>query len=686
LPVSLARPELSFGLLALPFLSFLILFFFGKKLPRQGDWLGIGTTAGSFLLALFILAQVWNGPPQALNWDWFTLGIGANKISFSVGIYLDALAGLMLALVTFISLLVQVFSVAYMHHEPGYARYYAYLSLFTGAMLGLIFSSNLLVLFIFWELVGFASYLLIGFWFEKSVASQAATKAFLINRLGDVGLLLGLFGLYSLFKTFNLTELNQAFSGQNPTDSAFLTLVGLGLFCGCIGKSAQFPLQIWLPDAMQGPTPVSALIHAATMVAAGVYLLARCFAFFTPDALLVIAIIGTITAVLGGLAALFQNDIKRILAFSTISQLGFMVLGMGTGNPEASLFHLFTHAFFKAALFLISGLIIHAMHHALAELPDHEETDRQDIRNMGGLRKVLPVTFWAYLLAFGGLAGLPFFSGFLSKDAILSGAWAWAEAKGGGLYFAIPDLGFAAVLLTGFYMARQLFYVFFGEFRLNFSPEALRENKFRETSFFLLIPVILLSLLSLAFFFAPNPFNAESGWLYGQGKLFRHLANPPAGNHTIYLLTAIFSTVMALAGIGLAWWQYKKQTLVPAANAVYAEPQNQLARFTFRQFYLNEVYTFLFLKPALFLSKTVAVSDQKVLDKALHFFSKSMVVFSKMIGWFDRVLVDGLVDLIATISAATGSLGRKLQGGEVQQYYLYSILGLGALLLYVLVF
>jgi NADH-quinone oxidoreductase subunit L len=463
-------------------------------------------------------------------------------------------------------------------------------------------------------------------------------------------------------------------------------LVGLGLFCGCVGKSAQFPLQIWLPDAMQGPTPVSALIHAATMVAAGVYLLARCFAFFTPEALLIIAIIGTITAVLGGLAALFQNDIKRILAFSTISQLGFMVLGMGTGNPEASLFHLFTHAFFKAALFLISGLIIHAMHHALVQIPDMEEVDRQDIRNMGGLRKVLPITFCAYLLAFGGIAGLPFFSGFLSKDAILSGAWNWAEINGGGFYYFIPALAFAAVLLTGFYMARQLFYVFFGSFRLEFIPENLREKPNQEASFLLLIPVVLLALFSLAFFFSLNPFNAESGWLYGQGKL---VATPEIHNtesHTIHLLTGIISTVLALAGIGLAWWQYKKQPLVPAANVLSLEPQNWFAKLTFRQFYMNEIFSFIFLKPVFMFSRTVAKTDKKVLDAALHFLGKGTVVMAKIIGWFDRIFVDGIVKLVAAISAWLGSVGRKLQGGELQNYYLYSILGLGLLLLYVLVF
>lgn len=678
--------ELSLGLLAIPFSSFTLLFFLGRKLPRYGDWLGIGSTAICFLLSLSVLFQVWNGAPQTVDWNWFSLNAGGQEINFTAGFYLDPLAGLMLSLVTFISLLVQIFSISYMHHEPGYSRYFAYLSLFTGAMLGLVLSSNLLVLFIFWELVGFASYLLIGFWFEKHAASQAATKAFLINRLGDVGLLLGLFGLYSLFQTFNLQELNHTFLTQNHTNSIFLTLVGLGLFCGCVGKSAQFPLQIWLPDAMQGPTPVSALIHAATMVAAGVYLLARCFAFFTSEALLVIAIIGTITAVLGGLAALFQNDIKRILAFSTISQLGFMVLGMGTGNPEASLFHLFTHAFFKAALFLISGLIIHAMHHALAQIPDMEEVDRQDIRNMGGLRKVLPVTFWAYLLAFGGIAGLPFFSGFLSKDAILSGAWNWAEMQGGGLFYLIPALAFAAVLLTGFYMARQLFYVFLGNFRLDFKPENLRDKPNREASFLLLIPVVLLALFSLAFFFSLNPFNAESGWLYGQGKLVATSEIQHTENHTIHLLTGIISTVLAMAGIGLAWWQYKRQPLVPAANALSSEPQIWLARLTFRQLYLNEIISFLFLKPAIVLSKTVAKTDKKLLDGALHFLGKGTVVSAKLIGWFDGFFVDGLVNLVALISTWLGSFGRKLQGGELQNYYLYSILGLGLVLLYVLVF
>ncbi|WP_317193613.1 NADH-quinone oxidoreductase subunit L [Adhaeribacter terrigena] len=679
------------GLLLVPFVSFLILFFFGRKLPSQGDWLATLTGGISFILSFVIFTQIWTGTPQHFRWTWFSLGETTKTLDFSAGILLDNLAAVMLVLVTFISLLIQVFSIAYMHGDKHYSRYFAYLGLFTAAMISIILADNLLLLFMGWELVGFASYLLIGFWFEKKAAAKASLKAFLINRLGDVGLLLGLFGLYALFQTFDLTELNNSFSAQNPTISTYLTLIGLGLFCGCIGKSAQFPLQVWLPDAMQGPTPVSALIHAATMVAAGVYLLARCYAFFTPDALLIIAIIGTLTALSGGLAALFQHDIKRILAYSTISQLGFMVMGMGTGNPEASLFHLITHAFFKAALFLIAGIVIHAMHQGLNALPYHEEVDRQDIRNMGGLRRILPITFIAYLLAFGGIVGLPFFSGFLSKDAILSGAWAWAESKNNRLYFLIPDIGFISVLLTAFYMTRQLLFVFFGKFRLNLDPKTLRHSIRNEASVLMLIPVVLLALLSLASFFAVNPFNAASGWLYGGNQLMPQLPNmllrAIAENHEIHVYTAFLSTTLALAGIAFAWFKYRNLELKigRVASAYSAEPLNPIARFTFRQFYLNELYRFAFIKPALKLGKTVAFFDKKVIDGLLHFFGMIAVVGAKIIGWFDRIFIDGFVNLLAWFSGSLGKMGRNLQGGELQSYYLYALLGLMLVVLSILV-
>lgn len=674
-----------------PFGSFLVLLFFGRKFPRQGDWFAIFTAAITFLFALGIFSFTWNGEPQHFRWNWFSLGATAKPLHFTAGLLLDSLAGVMLVLVTFISLLVQVFSISYMHGDKHYYRYFAYLGLFTAAMISIILSDNLLLLFMGWELVGFASYLLIGFWFEKKAAARASLKAFLINRLGDVGLLLGLFGLYSLFGTFDLADLNSSFLRQNPTDSTFLTLIGLGLFCGCIGKSAQFPLQIWLPDAMQGPTPVSALIHAATMVAAGVYLLARIYFFFTADALLIIAIIGTLTALSGGLSALVQNDLKRILAFSTISQLGFMVMGMGTGNPEASLFHLVTHAFFKAALFLIAGVVIHAMHHGLNQLPGHEETDRQDIRNMGGLRKVLPVTFLAYLLAFGGLVGLPFFSGFLSKDAILSGAWAWAESKGGSFFYLIPAIGFLCVLLTAFYMARQLFFVFLGNFRLNVEPASLRHSIRNEASPLMLVPVVLLALLSLGSFFVRNPVEATSGWLYGNQKLMPQLtnlltANQPE-NEQIHTFTAILSTVLALAGLtwaGFRYWNIRLKVGLEA-SAYSPEPLNPVARFIFRQFYLNELNNRIFVKPAKLLGKTVALTDKKVLDGLLHFFGMLTVVGAKLLAWFDRMVIDGLVYFSGWVSGVLGRVGQKLQGGQVQNYYIYAMLSLVAVVLFILI-
>ncbi|NJM94598.1 MAG: NADH-quinone oxidoreductase subunit L [Cytophagales bacterium] len=338
-------------------------------------------------------------------------------------------------------------------------------------MQGLVVSDNLLLTFLFWELVGFSSYLLIGFWYHKSSAAQAARKAFMMNRVGDLGFLLGLLILWAQYATFDLSQLSQLFSSTAPAQgiwqghavngiqksselsSLWLTLMGLGLFCGAVGKSAQFPLFTWLPDAMEGPTPVSALIHAATMVAAGVYLLVRVSALLTAEALVIIAVIGALTALLAALAATVQTDIKKVLAYSTVSQLGYMVLAVGTGAFAAAFFHLMTHAFFKACLFLGAGSVIHAVHRA------RPEADAQDMRSMGGLYKSLPWTFVTYAVASAALVGLPFFSGFLSKDLILESAWHWAQGQG-GLAWVLPLVAFGTVGITAYYMLRQVVWVF----------------------------------------------------------------------------------------------------------------------------------------------------------------------------------------------------------------------------------
>lgn len=703
-------------LAGLPLLAFLVLLLTGKKLPRQGDWLAVLATGTSFLIALYLFFQVWNQQVLHLQVPWFELGQGGKAVfAFYSGLYLDNLAVLMLVLVTFISLLVQIFSIVYMHHDRRYHLYFAFLGLFTFSMLGIVLADNLLLLFIFWELVGFSSYLLIGFWYEKDSAVKASKKAFLFNRIGDIGFLLGIFFFYAHFHTFDLATLKALVQSASPAGSnltfelaglptlvleyPLLTLAGLGLFMGCVGKSAQFPLQVWLPDAMEGPTPVSSLIHAATMVAAGVYLLARCMPFFTQQALLVMAVIGALTALLGALAACAQYDIKKILAFSTISQLGYMVMGMGVGAHDAALLHLVTHAFFKAALFLNAGIIIHAVHHALDSRPDLE-ADEQDIRNMGGLRKLLPLTFYTYLPATAALIGLPLFSGFLSKDAILSGAWAWAglhSTQGQLAYYVVPLAGFASVMLTGFYMARHCFYIFFGKPRLAVEPDTFREGTGKEASGLLLYPVLLLSILSLAFFFSKNPFSYANSWvLQGlswrqmdmaaglSGSLLQGVSAYLSSHAFIGLATALLSVALALAGISLSWHQYRQAKAADSLGKI-SKPVSVTARLASHHFYLDMLFIKICVHPFLFLSKKVAGLDLHYIDYSINTLGKITVVVAKLIGWFDRQVVDGIVNLTAWLAGCVGRIGRGMQNGRIQSYYVFSLLGLILLVIYIIV-
>uniref|UniRef100_UPI003B3AAC67 NADH-quinone oxidoreductase subunit 5 family protein n=1 Tax=Spirosoma sp. TaxID=1899569 RepID=UPI003B3AAC67 len=369
------------GLLALPFMGFLAILALNRRIA--GGFAVLLTSIG--LVLSIVLATNVTAQPLIVRSEWATLSGVTLGVSFQV----DGLSALMLLLVHFVALLVQIYSLSYLHDEPRLSRYFSYLQLFVGAMLGIVLAGNLLVLYAFWELVGLASYLLIGFYSDRLSASQAAKKAFLMNRVGDAGFLIGIFLTYYFFDTLELAAITGNTEGIVPS-----TALGLCLFMGCVGKSAQFPLLTWLPDAMEGPTPVSALLHAATMVAAGIFLLARIHPLLSPDALAVITLVGTITTLWGGYSAMFQTDIKKVLAFSTVSQLGLMVAAMGMGNVGGAMFHLLTHAFFKAGLFLSAGSVIHGVH-------------TQDMREMGGLRKVLPTTFWTYTICASALAGVP---------------------------------------------------------------------------------------------------------------------------------------------------------------------------------------------------------------------------------------------------------------------------------------
>jgi NADH-quinone oxidoreductase subunit L len=491
--------------LILPLAAFVIQIFFGKRLPRKGDWVSI-TAVGITLclaIAMFVMMLFLYEPGAKVekSFEWFNLG----QLSVKIGVLIDNVTVIMLLVVALVSGLVHLYSVGYMKDDPRYSRYFGYLSLFTFSMNGIILSNNLLSIYMFWELVGLSSYLLIGFWFEKDSAADASKKAFLVNRVGDIGMFIGIMLFFTATGSFLFSDI---FAGvaAGALPLPVLTVAGLCLFAGAIGKSAQVPLHVWLPDAMEGPTPVSALIHAATMVAAGVYLTFRMFPLFTPEALTVIAYVGGITAIFAAIIAVTQNDIKRVLAYSTVSQLGYMVMAIGTGAYVAGFFHLTTHAAFKAALFLCSGSVIHAMHHAYHKLGDHD-SDPQDMRNMGGMKSKMKITFLTMFMATLALSGVPFMSGFLSKDAILAGTLSFATHH--PEHFLLPLFGFGAALLTAFYMFRLIFMTFYGKPAKQEVLDNIHESPATMTT-----PLIVLATLSIFIVYTLpyiNPFS-DHGW------------------------------------------------------------------------------------------------------------------------------------------------------------------------------
>jgi NADH-quinone oxidoreductase subunit L len=459
-------------ILFLPLLAAVLITFFLQRDPHFSAALSVGAVLISFFSSAVLLAQFLaygRAPHISLHW----LQVGSLNIDF--GLHFDALSLMMLMVVTGVGSVIHIYSIAYMHDDPGYARYFACMSLFIFSMIGIVVSNNFFQMFCFWELVGLSSYLLIGFWYQKPAAADAAKKAFLCNRLGDFGFLTGIVLAWAMTGTLNFAGMKEQLVRDPDLFETTATIAGLLIFCGAVGKSAQFPLHVWLPDAMEGPTPVSALIHAATMVAAGVYMLCRVFLissqFFTPVALHVISWIGGITALMAALIALQQDDIKRILAYSTLSQLGYMVMAVGFRVPPAAMFHLTTHAFFKALLFLAAGAVIHAMSH------------EQNIWKMGGLRHKIPVTYWTFMVGTLALCGVPPFSGFYSKDAILAAAWENSKTL-----FAV---GVLAAFLTTFYMFRLFFVVFLGKAKPDAGEHPTRSR-------LIAYPLVLLAVAAFA--------------------------------------------------------------------------------------------------------------------------------------------------------------------------------------------
>jgi len=451
-------------ILFLPLLAVAGITLFLQRKPRLSAALSIGAVLVSFLLSVTLLAAFLQGRAPDISLTW--LQVGSLQIEF--GLHIDALSVLMLLVVTGVGSVIHIYSIGYMRDDPDYARFFACLSLFVFSMLGIVVSNNFFQMFVFWELVGLCSYLLIGFWYQRPSAADAAKKAFLTNRLGDVGFLIGIVMAWAVTGTLSFAGMKDQWPHDPAVYGTTATVIGLLIFCGAVGKSAQFPLHVWLPDAMEGPTPVSALIHAATMVAAGVYMLCRVFFIFTQPALLVVAWIGGITALLSALIAVQQDDIKRILAYSTLSQLGYMVMAVGFSAPPAALFHLTTHAFFKALLFLGAGSVIHAL------------SDEQNIWQMGRLRHKMPVTYWTFLAGTLALCGLWPLSGFFSKDAILAAA---LESNNKPLF----ALGVLVAFLTTFYMFRLFFVVFLGK------PKSDRVEHAHESPRVMTYPLVFLA-------------------------------------------------------------------------------------------------------------------------------------------------------------------------------------------------
>jgi NADH-quinone oxidoreductase subunit L len=678
----------------LPLLSFFVNIAVGRRLPRKGDWLSIATIGAGLAMSIAIFYEVFRAYDPDFKYHvvypWLTVG---DRFAINAGILVDNLTAVMLVVVTGVSTLVHIFSVGYMHGDPKYHRFFAYLSIFSFSMLGLVLAESFFFIYIFWELVGVASYLLIGFWFEKKSASDAGKKAFIVNRVGDFGFLLGFLLLFATTGVFGYDEVFHAI-GEGKIAGPLLTLAGIGIFCGAVGKSAQFPLHVWLPDAMEGPTPVSALIHAATMVAAGVYLVGRVYPIFTPDAFLVIAYIGLLTLFIAGTIAITATDIKKVLAYSTCSQLGFMIMGLGVGGFTAGLAHLTTHAAFKACLFLGSGSVIHAVH-------------SQEITEMGGLRRKMPITFVTFLIATLAIAGVPLFSGFYSKDMILAAALEF------GMRHPSHILLFAGALLTAgmtaFYMFRLVILTFLGEPRDHHKFEHAHESPPS-----MWVPLVILAGLSFSFWYsgwfgdlvrkplpaipaavaAPAPeAHAPAPLPAGHAALPAEAAAPledpgaaAAGHdaehdehlaHVAHTWAMRLSVLFAALGIGLAFAVYGFRWVNADRVASALSPVH---RFLVNKWYFDELYEATAVNGTKALSRALGWFDLHVVDGLVNLTAQLGVWVSYLTGRFDDTVVDGAVNGVADVTIGSGSFFRRFQTGKLY-HYVFALAG-GALILF----
>jgi NADH-quinone oxidoreductase subunit L len=624
--------------LSLPLLSACLGFFIKEKIAWLSPLLSSLLMLITFIVSLMVIFHGDLNNVRIFTVDWFTL----DNRTVTIGFLLDSTSFSMIGVVSLISLLVHLYSIGYMTDHKGLVRYFSQLGLFTFAMLGLVMSSNLLLTFCFWELVGFSSYRLIGHWYEKPKAAHAATKAFIINKVGDLGFLIGLMIFWSIAESLEITSLTQI-------NSPWLTAAGICIFIGVLAKSAQFPLFNWLPDAMEGPTPVSALIHAATMVAAGVFLLIRIEPIFTPDCLVLISIAGALTTVIGAWGALVQFDIKRILAYSTISQLGFMIMAIGSGAAEGSFLHLLHHAFFKAGLFLGAGSIIHAMHQANLTSPN--ESDVQDIRNLGGLRKKMPVTFIAFIICSGALAGLPLTTGFLSKELILADMTVWAGSAFSWRWLILSG-AWLTIFLTPLYTFRLIWFVFFG------NPK--HENNLVEVPVIMRVPVLILALGAITFL------PASSSW---QLTSIISLVLPVANN--THVLISILSLLTILIALLVGFYRFRAKAL----NTL----QSALAPHAFLDLLNSYVIRF-----TVVLSSLALTFDKKWIDKFIHGLAYFQVTFAHMVSWSDSRLVDGFVNGVSYSARGFGGLTRLVVNGKIQSYLLWAMAGLIIFIVWIL--
>src|SRR5213596_2956531 len=664
----------------LPAFGATMMCFFGRKLQKQAvDAVCVGVVVLAFLLAC---GAVWQytgyahdnpgKPYEKILYTW--LGTDTGHLNFvkkdgspapfhaDAGFLLDPLSAIWLLFVTGVGMLIHIYSTGYMAHEGGYYRFFGYLNLFMFSMLTLVLGNNYLMMFVGWEGVGLCSYLLIGYYFHKKSAGDAAKKAFVVNRVGDWGFSIGIMLIFVTFGTLEFTRVGEAVrEGINAgsfhvSDPVFIG-IALALFIGATGKSAQVPLYVWLPDAMEGPTPVSALIHAATMVTAGVYMVARCNALYSrsPETMTIIATIGALTAVFAATIGFAQTDIKRVLAYSTVSQLGYMFAALGVGAFAGGIFHLMTHAFFKALLFLGSGAVIMAMHH------------EQDMRKMGGLRKHLPATYQTMLIGTLAIAGVPGLAGFFSKDEILWKAWSNGHP---GIWFAL----WLGAGMTAFYMFRLIFLTFWGEERM----DEHTKSHLHEPGSNVIGPLVALAFLSVVGGYVGLP-----AWL-GGSKFERFLepvlrlpenpalaeAHHPARQEILF---TFLSVAIAAAGIFLAHYCYVKNPSAPE-KALGWWPA--LHRLVYRKYYVDEIYDALFENRAKDLANACFFVDSKFVDGAVNGTAATTRGTAAVSGFFEKYVLDGLVNLIGWINMMLNRVATSLQTGLIQRYALGAVFGI----------